>query len=109
MVVVSTLLCASGSGQSDLRLMDLNVVAMDDHGRPVTDLNADDFQISDAGKPQKISFFRRNSEGNGQRQARAASPDQFSNRAGGGTRNATVILFDLLNLGYGARGFATNE
>ena len=109
MVVVSTLLCASGSGQSDLRLMDLNVVAMDDHGRPVTDLNADDFQISDAGKPQKISFFRRNSEGNGQRQARASGPNQFSNRAGGGTRNATVILFDLLNLGYGARGYAEKE
>lgn len=109
MVVVSTLLCASGSGQSDLRLMDLNVVALDDHGRPVTDLTADDFQITDAGRPQKISFFRRNRESTGQYQARASGPNQFSNRHGGVARNATVILFDLLNLGYGARAFAANE
>jgi VWFA-related protein len=109
MVFVSMLLCASGSAQSDLRLMDLNVVAMDDHGRLVTDLTADDFQISDAGKPQKISFFRRNGESSGRNRARASSRDEFSNRAGGGPRNATVILFDLLNLGYGARGFAEKE
>jgi len=109
MVFLSTLFRAGGSAQSDLRLMDLNVVALDDHGRPVTDLTSDDFQISDAGKPQKISFFRRNGESSGQNQARASGPNQFSNRAGGGARNATVILFDLLNLGYGARAFAANE
>ena len=109
LVFVSALLHAGGSAQSDLRLMDLSVVALDNHGRPVTNLTADDFQISDAGKPQKISFFRRNGESRGQNQPRATSPNQFSNRAGGGARNATVILFDLLNLGYGARAFAANE
>ena len=109
MVFVSTFLRAGDSAQSDLRLMDLNVVALDDHGRPVTDLTADDFQISDAGRPQKISFFRRNGESSNQNKARASGPNQFSNRAGGDARNATVILFDLLNLGYGARAFAANE
>jgi len=109
MLFVSTLLRAGDSAQSDLRLMDLNVVALDDHGRPVTDLTADDFRISDAGKPQKISFFRRNVESSGQDQVRASGPNQFSNRAGAGARNATVILFDLLNLGYGARGYAEKE
>jgi VWFA-related protein len=106
---VSAFLNASGSAQSDLRLMDLNVVALDEHGRPVTDLSADHFQISDAGKPQRISFFRRNSESTSRNQARATGPNQFSNRTGGGARNATVILFDLLNRGDGARGFATKE
>ena len=56
MLFVSTLLGAGDSAQSDLRLMDLNVVALDDHGRPVTDLTADDFQISDAGKPQELQM-----------------------------------------------------
>jgi hypothetical protein len=71
-VFVSALLNASGSAQSDLRLMDLNVVALDEHGRTVTDLIANDFQIGDAGKPQKISFFRRNGERSGQGQASCA-------------------------------------
>src|SRR5579863_4415211 len=108
LVFVSMLLHARAAAQSDLRLMDLNVVALDDHGRPVTDLTADDFQIIDAGKSQKLSFFRTTGE-SGQNQDRASAPNQFSNRAGGGARNATVILFDLLNLGYGARTFAANE
>jgi len=34
------------------------VVALDNHGQPVTDRTADDFQITDGEKPQKISFFR---------------------------------------------------
>ena len=89
--------------------MDLNVVALDDHGRPVTDPGADDFQISDAGKPQKITFFRRNAAGSNQNKARATGPNQFSNRAGGEPRNATVVVFDLLNLGDGARAFAANQ
>ncbi len=75
---VSTFLWTGDSAQSELRLMDLNVVALDDHGRPVTDLTADDVQIVDAGKPQKISFFRRNGERSGKNQACASRPNQFS-------------------------------
>jgi hypothetical protein len=41
------------------RLVDLNVIAVDGRGDPVTDLTADDFQIVDAGKPQRIVLFSR--------------------------------------------------
>jgi VWFA-related protein len=109
MVFISAFLRAGGSAQSDPRLLDLNVVALDNHGQAVTDLTADDFQIVDAGKPQKISFFRRNVDSSGQSQAPALGPNQFSNRANGVSPNAVVILFDILNMGYAARGMAANE
>jgi VWFA-related protein len=109
MALLAAVLRAGGPA-SDLRLVDLNVVALDNHGEAVTDLTADDFQISDAGKPQIISFFRRNNaDSQGLKQPPALGPNQFANRARGGAGNATVILFDLLNLGYGARGMAANE
>jgi hypothetical protein len=45
------------SSQPESKLLDLNVIAIDSHGQPVTDLTGDDFQVSDAGKQQKIAFF----------------------------------------------------
>src|ERR1700676_1247726 len=39
------------------RLIQLNVVAQDRHGNPVTDLTKDDFVLKDAGNAQKISVF----------------------------------------------------
>jgi hypothetical protein len=56
-VFIGGFLCSAAPAQSDLKLVDLDVVAFDSHGQPVTDLTADDFQITDAGKPQTISFF----------------------------------------------------
>ncbi len=110
MIFIAALLRAGDSAQSDLRLLDLNVVAVDSHGQAVTDLTAGDFQVDDAGKPQVISFFRRNNpDSQGLKQPPALGPNQFANRARGGSPNATVILFDLLNLGYAARGMAANE
>lgn len=109
LVIAPVLLSAADPAQSEPRLVDLNVVALDSHGQPVRDLTADDFQVTDSGKPQKISFFRRNAGESRQAPASAKAPDQFSNRAGGRSANATVILFDLMNLGFGARGMAANQ
>jgi VWFA-related protein len=67
----------------------LNVVALDSHNQPAGDLNAEDFQISDQGKPQRIVSFRR-AEG-----AAPPGPHEFSNQATGG--RTIVVLFDLLN------------
>jgi len=39
------------------RLVIVDIVAVDDKGRPITDLTADDFTVSEDGKPQKISDF----------------------------------------------------
>lgn len=109
MAGISTLLCAAGSAQPEAKLLDLTVVALDNHGQPVTDLTADDFEITDAGKPQKISLFRKNQPGAGPSQPPLTAPNQFSNRVGSAPPNAVVVLMDLLNMGYGARGMAAHE
>ena len=89
------------------KLVDLNVIALDNHGQPVKDLTSDDFQVRDAGKQQKIALFRRNESK--QPPAPALGPNEFSNRSAGEIPHATVILFDLLNESFGSRGVASNE
>ena len=107
MLFALAFLQADDSPQSEPRLVDLNIIAVDSHGEPVTDLTADDFQVTDAGKPQKIAFFR--GKAGGPEQNSALEPNQFSNRPNGEAPRATVILFDLLNESFGTRGVAANQ
>jgi VWFA-related protein len=93
--------------QPERRLVNLNVIAVDNHGEPVTDLTADDFQVADAGKPQKIAFFH-HTDGK-LWQVPALKPNEFSNRKGANIPFATVILLDLLNERFGTSGTAWNE
>lgn len=79
----------------EAKLVYLDVIAVDNRGVPVTDLTADDFQISDAGKSQKIAFFRHRDAKPGL--AASLQPNQFSNRTGVDPSHAIAILFDLLN------------
>ena len=39
------------------RLVQLNVVVLDNHRRPVNDLSRDDFEVFDNGREQKLSHF----------------------------------------------------
>lgn len=88
-------------------MVDLNVVAVDNHGQPVTDLSRNEFQVSDSGKPQTIAFFRhRDSE---LWHAPALGPKEFSNRGGANIPHATLILFDLLNERFATRGTSANQ
>ena len=89
------------------KLVYLNVVAVDPHGEPVTDLTTDDFQVADAGKSQKIAFFRHRDVKSAP--AESLKPDEFSNRTSVGPSHATVILFDLLNERFGTRGQAWDQ
>jgi VWFA-related protein len=93
--------------QPEPKLVYLNVIAVDSHGEPVTDLTSDEFQIADARKSQKIAFFRHRDV----KPAPAPSlqPNQFSNRTGSNPSHATVILFDLLNERLGTRGQAWDQ
>jgi VWFA-related protein len=93
--------------ETDAKLVNLNVVAVDNHGRPVNDLTADDFRITDDGKPQKIVFFRHKDSTSWQAPAGLTNPS--SNRIGAKFPYATVILFDLLNESFGTRGAARVE
>ena len=90
--------------QPEPRLVDLNVVAVDSHGQPVTDLSSDDFEITDGGKQQKIAFFHHSNRA--QWQTSTLAHNELSNRSGATIPYATVILFDLMNEGFGTRGYA---
>jgi VWFA-related protein len=73
-------------------LVRLNVLALDNKGQPVGDLNPADFQVTDQGKPQRIVYFHRK----GAAPAGKAAPGELSNRVPL-PPHATAILFDLLN------------
>ncbi len=107
-VFLSVLAGANCHAQVEPRLVDLNVVVLDKQNRPVTDLTRDDFQISDAGKAQQITFFRQN-DAKGQDAADAPGRHEISNRPTGKSSGAVVVLFDLMNLGFGARGVAAGQ
>jgi VWFA-related protein len=98
---------ASGQEKPEPRLVNLNVVAVDNKGQPVDDLTADDFQITDSGKPPKIVFFRH--KDTRLWEVPVLAPNQVSNRRGVKVPRATVILFDLLNESFGTRGVARAE
>jgi VWFA-related protein len=75
-----------------MRLVRLSVEAVDDQGKPVADLSADDFRVTDQGKQQRIVLFRRAATA-------APGPNEFSNRLSTVRRPVTVLLLDLLNEG----------
>lgn len=101
------LMALDADDSPDLKLLDLTVVALDSHEQPVNDLTVDDFQVTDAGKPQKIVFFRHREAA--LRQSPKLGPNELSNRGGESVPYATVILFDLMNESFGSRGTAANE
>ena len=93
--------------RQEARMVDLNVVAVDDHGQVVTDLTRDEFLVSDSRKPQTIAFFRHRDSGLWR--APPLGPNEFSNRGGVNIPRATLILFDLLNERFGTRGTSANQ
>lgn len=78
--------------QEPVKLVRLNVVAVDAQGKPVGDLTANDFHIVDDGKPETIALFHTGGFG----PATAANPSEFTNRPSP-PPHTTVILFDCLN------------
>jgi VWFA-related protein len=94
-VLLATLLlgCSLHAADSQEQLNKLNVVALDSHGQPVTDLTAADFQVLDEGKPQQIVWFR---FAPGKTAQTALAAREYSNRSTP-PRFAIAILFDMLN------------
>jgi VWFA-related protein len=86
------------------KLITLTVIASDNRGEPVTDLKANDFRVSDAGRPQTIRVFRRRvSE---PQSPPRLEPGEYSSRTSARAQTATVIVFDLLNESFAARSSA---
>jgi VWFA-related protein len=86
------------------RLVDVNVVALDKKGRPITNLKPEDFEIYDNGAKQKVHSFNQADAGS----AAPAQPTpsrgqkEFSNHsvAPVDDRNTLVLLIDGSNLAY---------
>lgn len=82
------------------RLVQVSVIAHDNHGNPVSDLAREDFRLLDDGQEQKIAFFSKDSSALRAGNATPLPPDTWSNlssRNGGVPVNLTVILFDQVN------------
>ncbi len=89
------------------QMVELNVVAIDAKGQPVTDLTRDELRVTDSNKPQTITFFHHRDD------ALSApptlGPNEVSNRGRDNVPRATMILFDLLNERFGTRGGTANR
>jgi len=94
------------------RLVDVNVVALDKKGQPITDLREGDFEVYDNGVKQEVRSFGQADIASSERRADQApgtvSPAllEFSNRAatdgksGINEGNTLVFLLDASNLAY---------
>lgn len=97
------------------RLVQVNVIAQDKDGQPVTGLTKDDFTVLDKGQPQQISSFAEQSSrllttaANGTPAARPAN--NFSNYSGGGKapESVTVVLLDSLNTDFHDMAYARTQ
>src|ERR1035441_2030961 len=81
------------SSEGEPRIVNLNVVAVDAQGQPVTNLTRGEFRVTDSGRPQTIAFFRLRDSKLGP--ASALGPHESSNRSSANIPRATLILFDL--------------
>jgi VWFA-related protein len=89
------------------RLVRLNISAVDASRTRPGDLTAEDFQVFDNGKPQKIASFVK-SDSRPRAEIKLA-PHEFSNQTGAALPHATLILFDLLNDRLGSKGYAWTQ
>lgn len=92
------------------RLVDVNVVALDKKGHPITNLKPEDFEVYDNGVKQDVrSFMRMNAEAvaPSASSSPATAPAEFSNQNLGeaqsaqSQQNAIVLLIDSSNLSFG--------
>lgn len=91
---------------ADTRVVQIDVVVTDSHGKPVTDLAKQDFTVTDNGKLRSIDIFSVNhgqSEPSLAPPAKPLPPGVFSNRKPGPPNlpgHATVIVLDQLNIAH---------
>src|SRR5579872_2834460 len=89
------------------KVVTFTVIARDQHDQPVGDLGIDDFQITDQGKPQKITYLHRSEDT--RQLASPLGPREYSNRSAAGAPHPVVILLDLLNASFSYRSYGADE
>ncbi len=98
---------ARGAGlPADQQVVNVNVVATDNHGNPVDDLKASELYVTDAGKQQDILFFKRIDRR--LPPVPELPPGEYANRNRFTIPHATVILFDFMNQRFSTRAQASN-
>lgn len=93
------------------RLVQVNVVAQDKHGQPVTDLTKDDFTILDQKQPQKVAVFSMETN-RVLTSAQPLPPNTFTNRyeqKSGAPTAVTVVLLDGLNTQFHDMAYARGQ
>ncbi len=97
--------------RSTTRLVQVSVVALDNHGNPITGLTKENFTLTDEGHPQNISVFA----------AETPAPSTpvpplpfnvFTNRfdlKGQNPGAVTIILFDALNTSFADQSVARKQ
>ncbi|MGA8043623.1 MAG: VWA domain-containing protein [Terracidiphilus sp.] len=103
---------SSNSGftlHTSARLVNIEVIALDKKGKPVTGLASSDFALNDNGRPQTIRFFSSPPSSSSAQPAPTPAPTQpmsFSNQPSAArltqsAQNSTILLIDSSNLAWG--------
>lgn len=91
----------------ETRLIEVNVVARDSHGKPVEDLTKDDFRLYDNGKQVPIDVFSAISLT--PKPGKPLPPNEYSNRLPGAPPSVTVVLLDGLNTSFPDQDWARTQ
>ncbi len=101
---------------STTRLVQVDVVATDKQGKPISGLTQADFTVLQDGKPQPLRVFEPHTgTENGSSAASAATtpklpPNTYSNHPNDATADAwTIVLFDLLNTATADQEYARKQ
>ncbi|HVG91074.1 MAG TPA: VWA domain-containing protein, partial [Alphaproteobacteria bacterium] len=97
--------------RTNTRLVVVDVVVTDSKGQPVNDLQAEDFILLEAGKPQKISGFSFQHTGGASVTVRAAqlAPNVVSNAPQYKSNSMNVVLFDAVNGELTSQAYAKDQ
>ncbi len=85
--------------RTNVHLVVLDVVAMDDHGHPAADLNRDDFVVLEDGKPQQVKQFepRMSSSAPPSEPTASLAPNEYRNVPVQVPNAVNIVLLDMLN------------
>ena len=91
-LILPLILCAFAASAQD-KLVTFDVAITDSHGRPITDVNADELQLQDNGKHFRIAVFHLNDH---KPDKAAPGANQYSNSALPAP-SATALVLDYVN------------
>lgn len=94
------------------RLVQLNVIATDKKGEPVSDLTAADFVVLDNGRPQTIKFFRKETDQPPAHSPQLLPPDTYTNQirqTASVPASVTILLLDGLNTNISDQAYARQQ